>query len=418
MPETWNSIVRSPEGQVLAIRWEGGISRDDEDGTVSGAFVPTFFYVKSNGTPLFSSNEPKLMAAYPFAGGLARVLETDREALYGFLGTNGQWAIPPRFVEALDFAGDLTVAREPSGLWGVLGSKGQWILSPRFAQVQQPKQTGVLAARLPGTSSDFKWFDARTGALVSAYDPRTQTPPEKGGTLVDTKYKIGPGNSFGVGSLMGSSQSLIDPSGKVILPSVFTRIKFIVGSKAIVALGDFGDRMGEDQFSDAFDRSQGVYALLDLTTNHFLIPPVASQIVWRGGGLWYVSTHTGYAFNYDETRGSKQRMPNMDVLWFSGPVAVGYNISEISPDQPPNEKVDLNVYGQINDDNVRMRSQPNLKGEVLTVLSKGTPLHVREYKPEIETIGQWTGLWTRIETEEGKTGWVFSYFINLLNYYQ
>lgn len=418
IPGRWNQIERSPEGQVFAVSWEEKIKKYDKDIEIR-SYLPNFFYLKPSGGALFSANQPKLMEAHGFSGGLARVLEENREALYGYLGPDGNWAISPRYVDAKDFIGGLAIVREPAGLWGVIGANGTWVLTPRFAEAGQLNAQGIFEAKVSTSAGKLNWYNARTGELVSATDPRLISQPEKQNslTLSNSKYKIGNSKHVGVEyRLSGKYVSLIDPSGKEIWPHVFNDFD-IVGTKAVVSLGYYGDYHDRDggPVTDFYGPTQGAYALIDLNTHHFLIPPIASQIRWMGGEKWFVSTHDGQSFIYDEVRGSRQKMPLRSIIKFLGPVAIGYGLANNESIDQPREAINLGIYGRINDNNVRVRSQPNLKGEIVAAFKKGTPLHVLEYKPEIETIGNWTGLWARVKTEdESQSGWVFSYFIDLM----
>jgi hypothetical protein len=55
--------------------------------------------------------------------------------LYGYIGPDGKWLIPPRFDDALPFSEGLAAVRvgdADTGRWGYIDTSGTFVIQPRF----------------------------------------------------------------------------------------------------------------------------------------------------------------------------------------------------------------------------------------------------------------------------------------------
>jgi hypothetical protein len=70
---------------------------------------------------------------------------------------------------------------------------------------------------------------------------------------------------------------------------------------------------------------------------------------------------------------------------------------------------------KINDSNVRMRQEPDLKSAVISHLSKETPVTVLEITPSKTKIDNVEAPWYLVRTWEGSQGWIFGAFMDIQN---
>jgi hypothetical protein len=76
------------------------------------------------------------------------------------------------------------------------------------------------------------------------------------------------------------------------------------------------------------------------------------------------------------------------------------------------DEIPLSRHGRINEEGVRLRATPDLRGTVIQRLEKGTAFEVLEMG-EIElSVDYYTGLWYKIRLKGGVTGWVFGKYID------
>lgn len=55
--------------------------------------------------------------------------------MYGYIGPDGKWLIPPRFDDALPFSEGLAAVRvgdADTGRWGYIDTSGTFVIQPRF----------------------------------------------------------------------------------------------------------------------------------------------------------------------------------------------------------------------------------------------------------------------------------------------
>jgi hypothetical protein len=419
-----NRVAVYGGGPVFTLRWTTAAGADANDSGYGASFCPVFAYFGQDGAPLAVSAAPRLMAAGPFVSDRALALAAEREALYGYLGTDGAWAIPPRFAEAGDFSDGVAAAREPGGQWGTIGPDGSWLLAPIYRVVVLMPGSGVAAVRGQRDASD-RYVDAKTGAAVPPDSPRLAAPaprPDYGFSRYPSAAAFGGLKLAEVrrGSVSGSEFTryvkIAAPDGRVLSSGVFNDLLLVEGNAAVVALGYYGDYWGDGPTTNSFSVGQGAFGLYDPVAGKFLIPPACGQILPAGDGRWYARTHGGSAGYYDASGRQIGPAPNFPVLWFSGSVACGLDERGGGGDRLPAGQVAIG--GMVNDDKVRLRAAPATTGAIVAELAKGTRLTVREFKPEVETIGGWTGIWMRAELKDGRAGWVFGYFVDLYYYAQ
>lgn len=72
--------------------------------------------------------------------GAAQQVPEEPYQLYGYLDTEGHWAIPPRFAEINSFTGAVALVREPKQQEGLINRQGEYVLPP----VQDKQQIRLL----------------------------------------------------------------------------------------------------------------------------------------------------------------------------------------------------------------------------------------------------------------------------------
>ena len=79
--------------------------------------------------------EPQFAEAENFAGGFARVRVRDSKTSFlqeGFIDSTGKLIIPARFTEVYDFSESLALAKDDKGLYGFIDTQGAWAIKPLF----------------------------------------------------------------------------------------------------------------------------------------------------------------------------------------------------------------------------------------------------------------------------------------------
>jgi len=79
------------------------------------------------------------------------------------------------------------------------------------------------------------------------------------------------------------------------------------------------------------------------------------------------------------------------------------------------DEISNNIIGHINDDNIRIRSNPNTNSEILGLLNMGDSVTVIDTSNEKVTINNYNNYWYKIITNDNITGWVFGGYIELIN---
>jgi hypothetical protein len=69
--------------------------------------------------------------------------------------------------------------------------------------------------------------------------------------------------------------------------------------------------------------------------------------------------------------------------------------------------------GTLNDSRVRIREHPTLKAKTLGYLETGERVRVWERSGYRQPIDGMVAPWYRIETDDGRAGWSYGYFIDL-----
>jgi hypothetical protein len=402
----------SPEG-LFAVSWQAVPNPDGSGG--DGPYrlhVPSFAYFTAAGKPLRLPIVGRAMDAGPYDSGRARLLAADPEALYGYIDAAGAWAVPPRFAEARDFKDGYAAVRETGGLWGVIGPDGGWKLEPRFAAFVEAYPRGLFRFREAAGGPESYW-DAAAGAPA----PRGDGDPRRyaGSRTLDRwdGYSVAYGRRAHWGGLYAAYVDIAAPDGKILYPGVFTNVDQVVGKLGVVVFGYGGWYDGPQSYG----RRDAAVGLFDLQAGKFLVPPICSQILPIGATTWYVRPHGGGAYLFDAATGKHLGpQPDADIVWIDGQVALGRSTPDAGFGYPTLAAGEVDLIGFVNDDKVRLRAAPATTAAIVAELSKGTRLAVRAFKPAVETIGDWTGLWTKVELEDGRSGWVFGYFLDLATY--
>jgi hypothetical protein len=406
---------------VLTIRWEslgvGGQSVEQTPANVAkNSQIPIINYIRSDGESLDISGIGAVMQAGPFVSGRARLLPADREALFGYIGVDGSWAIKPRFVHATDFHLGYAAAHEPGGKWGIIDVNGKWILAPTLSYIDDSLGFPYFWLYAADGSSSYWDIQSRTiipydDKLYASYTEEIKTANRiecLGGWNVKEDRRAD--WNYGGTALY---VRVIRRDGMLRSAGIFNAVPYIHGSLAVVALGYSNSFRNPSPVPEALFPNQGAYGLIDLETGKFLIPPDCRQIIHLQGDSWYVLPHGGMAYRINLASGLRETLAaDFPVNWIVGSVVCG-SIRWESAAAPGVPAGELNVRGFVNDDQVRLRTQPNTKSPIVAGLSKGTFLQIRGFKAEVETIGEWTGIWMRVETNKNQKGWVFGYFIDM-----
>lgn len=67
----------------------------------------------------------------------------------------------------------------------------------------------------------------------------------------------------------------------------------------------------------------------------------------------------------------------------------------------------------INDNRVRLRTEPNLNCETLDYLNSGDKVRITDRSEDTQKIDDMEAYWYEVETAEGKTGWVYGAFVDV-----
>lgn len=96
-----------------------------------------------------------------------RLLAYQENGGWGFKNTGGEVAIPAKFREVQEFAGDVAFARDLGGLYGLIDRSGVWVREPTWSAVR-PFSNGRAAVEKDGA---WGYIDDK-GALVVEYQFR------------------------------------------------------------------------------------------------------------------------------------------------------------------------------------------------------------------------------------------------------
>lgn len=211
-----------------------------------------------------------------FHEGLAACLSDAPDALYGYIDTQGHWAIEPQFTYAPPFSGGVApVGVEAGGdlLFGLIDTQGAYRAEPIYAQLRE-NRNGVIPARL---GDKWGYIDAE-GATVLPFQYNCADYFSEGFACV------------GVGSLF----AYIDIQGKPIIENlleqggVFSQGRVVVPARGAYRVYDQRGRLVLDEplqycsgfYTDGyavFSRDGRQYGVLD-TKGYAVIEPIFSEI--------------------------------------------------------------------------------------------------------------------------------------------
>jgi len=219
--------------------------------------------------------------------------------LYGFLDSDGQWAITPRYTDAAPPQEGLLPV-EIDGKWGFVDASGKAVIDPRFDKVR-PFSEG-LAAVLQGAAWSF--ID-RTGAVAIA-GPFDGAEPFRGGLAA-----VRTGDRWG----------FVNHAGAMAIAPQFEE------------LGGFDTEIGPVRHLGCF--SEGLCAAREGEKWGFIdrggawvIPPNFRAVLWFQEGLagaleWRAEDESSTAFGFLDRHGEWVIEPKFaGSLWFSGGRAI------------------------------------------------------------------------------------------------
>jgi hypothetical protein len=115
-------------------------------------------YIDRNGEVVLSG----WRYTWPFSEGLAAVDDAER---IGWIDSDGDYVIQPRFQAGWEFHDGLAPAMDDSGFWGYIDESGGWAIDPQFDEAWEFEDG--LAGAVKGYG--LGWIDT-TGEWV--WDPR------------------------------------------------------------------------------------------------------------------------------------------------------------------------------------------------------------------------------------------------------
>lgn len=211
---------------------------------------------------------PVFDEVFPFgANGVARVQRGER---FGFVDRDGALVTPVRFSDAGDFGeSDLAFARDPeSGLYGYIGSDGEWRVAPRFADARSFRE-GLAGVRESGEwwrvidENGEQFWKFRSSRPIDFFDGVAFVRPQRGGLT-----------------------GLIRRTGEWVVPPKFTTARSFHENRAAVASRDV-DRGRSYYFIDSSGRRVGD----EIFDTYY--PFRAGLAPVRRNGRWGVIDHAG-----------------------------------------------------------------------------------------------------------------------------
>lgn len=157
VPCEYTYLTPNGEGGYLALRTDpydetaDGVYRIDESGEVSATGVKAL--------RLYSTMREGLLPAM-----------SPENQLYGYLNSDGVWAIQPQFDYAGDFSGGLAQASISTGA-GLISPSGNWLLTPQYEYVDTPDDAGRY--RFADTGGSVALIDSDTWQTVRTYENAT-----------------------------------------------------------------------------------------------------------------------------------------------------------------------------------------------------------------------------------------------------
>lgn len=124
-----------------------------------------YFYINTQGEIIAPKNGDGFLGAYYFGDGYGSVRDGATN-LCGYIDSNGDWAIPPKFYNADSFRDSYAAAGDPDkgGLWGIIDKSGNWVVSPAYLSVDIS-----YGKALVGNSENYQLIDM-AGNVLEEYD--------------------------------------------------------------------------------------------------------------------------------------------------------------------------------------------------------------------------------------------------------
>ncbi len=266
---TW--IVPNGNGEYLALRTD--IWDDSPDGVY---LIDKTGYVSPTGVKV-------AQFLMPFNSGLSPAMSTEN-GRYGYLDTEGHWALRPQYVYAEDFINGLAIASLDSG-FGVINERGDWVITPKhdYVSVGAREDSVIIGVNF---DNDVVVYDAATFAEIFTYDAHTYGA-----------YVVGGGDMIFV--YADDGVSAVDAKGDVIMRLQPDALIVAAGdSHLIVFDGEWG---GENAY------------VCDLNGNP--VTPSRQNITYFGeyDGLSY--------FVFDEF--DAEESETSEIIWYSDTITCG-----------------------------------------------------------------------------------------------
>jgi len=171
---------------------------------------------------------PQFDDARPFHQGLAAV---SKDGLWGYIDPSGAFVIEPRWQKAQSFSEGLAAVHEEGAGWGYINPGGQWAIEPRFGRAG-PFSEG-LAAVAEGSPDSEGWAGQRTYGYI---DPQ-------GEWVIEPRFRNAEVFSSGRAAVTEGSDTsyflhfsgYIDRAGELVIPGPYTfAMPFMQGEAHVI----------------------------------------------------------------------------------------------------------------------------------------------------------------------------------------
>ena len=241
--DLWGGI--NIDGNVVVKPKYDFISNFSKDGYASARLNSEFFIVSGSGGES-KVNVPDIVAIKRVSEGLAAYKNADGK--FGFVNTNGEEAIKPKFVGVGHFKAGLCWVRDENGLIGFIDKKGEYIIPSKYKAVKNfDEVSGMTIVK----TDDSEWhYINKKGEKLETKMPIEQVKSfvggfspvkvgnvfgfinNKGEWLVQPKYEsCGDFKNGYCAVKLNGLWGVIDSNGKEIIPCKFTSMRRAVDIK-------------------------------------------------------------------------------------------------------------------------------------------------------------------------------------------
>lgn len=211
--------------------------------------------------------------AKPFNSGLM-MYKVEGKNLYGFINAQGEFAIPPKFYEALAFSEGLAGVREKEdGRWGYINPQGQVVIPAIYEHIT-PFMNGTASVGLTGDDGKKVYFVInKRGEKISEHFEYLGWRNWKSDMIMVAKR----GNKWG----------FVNGLGQVKVPFVYDEYK---------ARAAYYASSVEDHYVPVLQ--DGKWGVIDTGSSEgkSIVPPTYKAVGTFAFGMAWVSDGTGYSF--------------------------------------------------------------------------------------------------------------------------